>query len=158
MAKRKLKKRTPYQELKHEASQLCSYYIRLRDAIKHARKLGLRLDTGTCDCYTCGRVYSVSKMQAGHYLSRDVGGSSGIYFDERGIKTQCKQCNAFRQGRHKEFREHLVLEYGEEVVDELDLKHTVNKYTATDLVIYKYYFVAEIADMLSKSGIKKWWK
>ena len=157
MAKRKIKRRTPYQKLKREAWDWCSRYIRLRDALDYARKHGLSLDTGVCACYTCGAIYPIKEMQAGHGRSRGSGGRSGIYFDERFIRTQCVQCNAFEQGCPEEFRQNLVREYGEEIIDVMTLKHKVNVYKTGDLFGLKVYFELETNRLLHVTKIKKWW-
>lgn len=157
MAKRKFKKRTPYQKLKKDVWKLCSYYIRLRDSIEYARKYNLPLDTRICQCYTCAKVYDVKKMHAGHFKSRKSGGSSGIYFDERGIHTQCTQCNTFEQGRPTEYKEHLVKEYGPEIIEILELKHKTDSYKMADLTGLKVYFELEVNRLLKESEIQKWW-
>src|SRR4030042_5187071 len=120
---RKIKHRTPYQKQKKITDTWCSRYIRIRDS---------NADYG--HCYTCGAMVPIKYAQSGHFKSRGIGGNSGIYFDERAIHLQCKQCNAFEQGKPEEYEDHLIFDYGPEVVTELKLKHKTNRYTLMDLV------------------------
>ena len=64
-------------------------------------------------------------MDAGHFISRGAGGVSGVYFDERNIHAQSKDCNAFKQGAAQEYREFIIKKYGENMPDELLRKHYV---------------------------------
>jgi len=115
--------------LKKKANTWCSKYIRLRDALSYCKEYGI--DTGQFirpediigRCCTCGTVKSWLRMDAGHFKGRGLGGGSGTYFDERNIHLQCKQCNAFRGGAPKEYLEFMLGKYGQEIVDEIELKH-----------------------------------
>ena len=121
--KKKRKKRTPHQELKKDTSDWMSRYVRLRDAKAADYFIKTSYGIGYVMCYTCSTVAHIKNMHAGHYKSRGSGGNSGIYFNECGVHTQCRQCNAFEQGKPAEFREHLIRDYDVETVEELELKH-----------------------------------
>ncbi len=116
---------------KKTAWSWCSKYIRLRDAIKYCEGTGI--DLGQFDdptlipvkCCTCKAIKSWKYMDAGHCFSRGIGGGSGVYFDERNISDQCKQCNAWGQGKPDEFREYIIDRYGQKVLDELSVKHRI---------------------------------
>ncbi len=116
---------------KKKASDACSRYIRLRDALKYCDKMSIdisqfsRPEDLPVKCCTCGIVKSWIYMDAGHFISRGSGGSSGVYFDERNIHAQSKDCNAWKQGSPDEYREFIIEEYGQEVLDELNLKHRI---------------------------------
>jgi hypothetical protein len=105
----------------------CAKYIKLRDAIED---YPISHDLGWVRCRTCGKwlVTKSKNAQAGHYKSRGTGGSSGIYWDERGLAIQCYQCNCFRQGAPKEFEEYLLKKYGQLVIDDLEFKHKTQSY------------------------------
>uniref|UniRef100_A0A6M3KLV7 Putative lambda recombination protein n=1 Tax=viral metagenome TaxID=1070528 RepID=A0A6M3KLV7_9ZZZZ len=150
MVKRKLKKRTSYQKQKKKTDDWCSRYIRIRDAVKFSCS-----EYG--QCYTCGKIVHVKKANSGHFKSRGIGGGSGIYFDERAIHLQCIQCNGFCGGKPEEYEEHLIRDYGREVVEELKRKHKINKYTLMDLFGLELYFKLEVEQMCMKYNIKKWW-
>ncbi len=64
-------------------------------------------------------------MDAGHFISRGSGGVSGVYFDERNVNLQCKQCNGFKQGAAQEYREFIIEKYGEHMPDVLLKKHYI---------------------------------
>ena len=97
----------------------CSKYIRLRDAIEYHKKYP-ESPFGYVKCCTCPRILIWNKnCDAGHYISKGNRGLSGVYFDERNIHAQCKNCNGFEQGRTLKYRRFLIEKYGESVVDEL---------------------------------------
>ena len=112
---------------KKRASDACSKYIRLRDAIEFAKRtgIGLNLPVGELvgECCTCPRILPWKRMHAGHYFSRGLAGGSGTYFDERNIHLQCALCNAFEQGNPRAYDEFMLRKYGQTVIDELRIKH-----------------------------------
>jgi len=124
---------------KAEAWKWCSKYIRLRDSIDYCRRAGLPLDTGIVQCCTCSAIKQWKYVDAGHFISRGSGGASGVYFDERNIAAQCKICNAFYQGRTQEYRDYILNKYGQEVIDELNLKNKTNSYKGQFLAIGLIY-------------------
>ena len=115
-------------KMKKDAWKWCSRYIRLRDSIDYCRRIGISLDEGIVQCCTCRAVKQLKYMDAGHFIGRGLGGSSGVYFDERNIATQCKRCNAFLQGNPSAFKEFMLSKYGQETIDELHIRHRTNSY------------------------------
>ena len=117
--------------LKSKAWTACSRYCRLRDALGHCKGRGIdigqfvRPEDVIGQCCTCGAVKSWTRMDGGHYISRGLGGRSGVYFDERNINLQCKGCNAWKQGAATEYTKFMLDKYGQEVIDELQLKHHI---------------------------------
>ena len=116
---------------KKTAWNWCSKYCRLRDAIKFHKDNSLDLSQYNdftliiVKCCTCSAINSWKWMDAGHCFSRGIGGGSGVYFDERNIAAQCKQCNAWNQGSPDEFRAYVKDRYGQKVLDELAIKHRI---------------------------------
>ena len=114
---------------KKKAWYWCSRYCRLRDAVEYCKRMNIdvsqfnRIEDLPVKCCTCGAIKGWIRMDAGHFLSRGMGGSSGVYFDERNIHAQSKDCNAFKQGASEEYREFIIKKYGKEVLAELELKH-----------------------------------
>ena len=149
---KKKRAKSAYAIQKKKTDNWCSRYIRIRDSIA----AGGKGEWGRC--YTCGKIVLVPQAHSGHYKSRGTGGSSGIYFDERGIRLQCPQCNAFRQGCPTEYREHLIQDFGEAVVDELELKHKIGRYTLMDLTGLEIYFRDQVKAWCKEYGIMKWWE
>lgn len=116
---------------KKKAWYWCSRYIRLRDALSYCKKMGIdisqfsRVEDLPVKCCTCGVVKSWIRMDAGHFISRGMGGGSGVYFDERNIHAQSKDCNAWKQGSPEEYRKFIIEKYGQGVLDELNIKHHI---------------------------------
>lgn len=94
-------------ELK-EADDAFSLYIRTKESVG-----------GYCRCVTCGHVFPIKKIQAGHYMRRD---DMPTRYDQKNVHPQCVTCNCFKQGEHKKYREVLVSKYGEKAVCELEIK------------------------------------
>jgi len=104
---------------KERSWQECSKYIRLRDAIEHQKKYPDQ-PFGNVACCTCGKVTVWNKnTDAGHFISKGSRGMSGVYFDERNIHAQCKECNGFYQSKPHEYEQFMVDKYGQSTVDML---------------------------------------
>jgi hypothetical protein len=107
------------------ANQYLSKYILLRDAIEDVEN---GLGQGSYQwvmCRTCGKLLSrlESQSHAGHFIRKGHGGSSGVYYDERNVHAQCHKCNVWEEGNHIEYTPFMIKKYGQEVVDELRIKH-----------------------------------
>jgi hypothetical protein len=76
-------------------------------------------EDGIVVCYTCDKHISRERIQLGHFLPR---GFLKTRFDWRNCKPQCMTCNVLKGGNVEVFRERLVAEYGEEVVESLKKK------------------------------------
>lgn len=70
-----------------------------------------------CRCYTCGAIVHWKQGDAGHYITRE---HKGTRWDERNVKFQCQSCNRFKSGVSDEFALHLIKDYGQEVLEELN--------------------------------------
>ncbi len=116
---------------KKKASTAMSRYIRLRDALEYCKEHGIDLSQFNRPediigkCCTCGKVKSWIRMDMGHWKGRGLGGGSGTYFDSRNCHLQCKRCNGFEGGRPTEYGEFILDKYGQDVFDELTLKHRI---------------------------------
>lgn len=138
-------------------------YIKLRDAIEDHLDPYFRF----VRCRTCGTVLeryyfsetggikSQQNCHGGHFKSRGSGGNSGIYFDERACAVQCSTCNAFEQGKPKEFKEYLIGKYGEEVVKKLELKHIVNSYTNEEIATLGILYKGLYENLLKKLNLRQ---
>lgn len=125
-----------------------SKYVRLRDAIKYHKEnnfdiSGIDPQTLLVACSTCGKVKPWKSMQAGHFIGRGLGGSSGVYLDQRNVHAQCPLCNAFKQGSPLEYREFMLDKYGQNVIDELHRLHQVRKYTQKEIAGLREYYRQE---------------
>lgn len=78
-------------------------------------------ENGYVRCYTCEWIGHWKECDAGHYVSRT---HKGTRWDERNVKPQCKKCNSThewgRKGNLDEYALHLIKDYGQEVLDELN--------------------------------------
>lgn len=88
--------------LKKKLDSVFSLYIRYRDGGK---------------CYTCGIIKEPTEMQAGHYVTRAC---LPLRFDEINVHGQCFQCNCMKHGDLITYREHLIADYGQAVVENLE--------------------------------------
>lgn len=113
-------KKIPLKRLKAKAWNIMSLYVRLRDEGR---------------CFTCGKVDSIQKMNAGHFKHHRLD------FDERNIHCQCVSCNKFRGGKLDIYAERLEDMYGQGIIQELSAAaNKIHRYTRTELeeIIEKY--------------------
>ena len=128
-----------------------SLYIRLRDALEFQKEIS-GVDVSFGRCCTCGKIGQWKYMDCGHFISKGLGGASGIRWDERNSHLQCKQCNAFRQGNYPEYEKFMLKKYGQKVIDELHIKHKVNRYSWMDFEGLAEYYKQEFNKLKSKAG------
>ena len=112
---------------KKTAWRWCAKYIKLRDAIED---FPVTKDLELVRCRTCGKWIrtNTKDAQASHFISRGLGGSSGVYFDERNIHICCSQCNRYLQGNAQAYEPFMRDKYGQKVIDELTIKHKIGNY------------------------------
>lgn len=89
-------KKLPTSQLKKKLDKIFSQYVRH----KYAKR-------GYVSCYTCDKVYMISEMQNGHFVSR---ANLATRYDERNCRPQCIGCNIFGRGRISIFAERLERE------------------------------------------------
>lgn len=140
---------------KQKAWKACSRYCRLRDALAYCKLMRIdlsqfnRVEDYPVKCCTCQTVKSWIYMDSGHFIGRGFGGSSGVYFDERNINTQCKRDNAFKQGRPEVYYEFMLAKFGQEIIDELKV---LDKLTKKDNYIIIGQAYKEMYEELLKHG------
>jgi len=96
----------PYRKLSNKSSgpkvtawKWFSLYIRLRDALA---------TTGSpnhCRCITCGEIFPIEQIDAGHMIP---GRSGGILFDESIVFGQCRRDNREGNGEREAFKRVMV--------------------------------------------------
>lgn len=122
--KKKPKNLTYY---KGKAWDACSKYVRL-----------LYANNGCCQCYTCGAIKPIKKMQAGHGFS---GRGNSILFELDIIRPQCFGCNICNSGKLDIFAYKLRRELGDKRFEELWQQRFIpRKYKIFELVALKEYF------------------
>lgn len=139
---------------KDTAWKWCQKYIKLRDAIKD--NLPSNTSFRFVFCRTCGKIIErgTQDCQAGHFISRGMGGSSGVYWSEENIHSQCSVCNRFKQGAPKEFEEFMIKEYGKKTVDKLRVLHKTHKYKKSDISIIGEQYKQAYKELLKKHNLK----
>jgi hypothetical protein len=110
----------------------------LWDAVSIYYRMLYTDDKGYGRCYTCGKVIHYKKCDLGHWLSRAY---KAIKFNPKHLRTQCKQCNGYGNGRPDVFRDNLVDEIGEEEVNWLNTHkndpHPTKEFMFSELQRYK---------------------
>ncbi len=84
------------------------------------------------DCYTCpSKNLQGINAQCGHYRPVAIVGSNNTRaWDERFIHLQCSRDNGAGQGEQAAYREHLVRDYGEEIVAQYDREVASRSYSS----------------------------
>lgn len=128
----KLEKKSVSQ-LKKQCWDLCSEFNRRKDSDWR----------GYVKCCTCPTVKMWNEGDAGHFLA---GRTNGILFDDRGIHFQCKSCNGFRGGEQAIYKDFMLKQYGQEVIDELyQLRDTPKQFTKKELIDKILYYEQKIS-------------
>lgn len=79
---------------------------------------------GMVECYTCKKYFHYKKLHAGHYISRFY---KQTRWDERNVKPQCPMDNLWKRGDPVSFRERLVQDYGNSVVEEMEGSRSISQ-------------------------------
>lgn len=139
------------------ANLYLSRYILLRDAIEDVENGWVKktINYEWVLCRTCGKILSrlESGSHAGHFITKGHGGSSGVYYDERNVHTQCHKCNVWEEGNSIEFIVFMQDKYGYEVIEELRLKHKLPRRATIDEygIVYRELY----KELKQKYGMKK---
>ena len=116
-------------DLKAKLDKEFSLYIRLRDAMN-----------GYFKCISCGQIKPFAQADNGHYINRQ---HMNTRFDELNCNSQCRHCNRFMEGNIQNYREGLILKYGETKIILLEAKQGITrKYSDFEYEqLIKYYKV-----------------
>lgn len=78
-------------------------------------------------CYTCGRNnLSGSDYQTGHFIAKSIC-STELAYSLDNLRVQCSACNIWKSGNWLAFEIHLVLDHGQEYVDNLKKHNRATK-------------------------------
>lgn len=140
------------------ANKYLSQYILLRDAIDLAKRRPGISSSGLfecCECVTCGAIVNRfrSNSHAGHFIQKGQGGSSGVYYDERNVFVQCHNCNVWQEGNRIEYHKFMLEVYGQEVIDELRMKHRLPRPHSIDE--YGIMYREMYKELKKKHGLAK---
>lgn len=128
MKAQKPTKKKSISKLRKEADKVFSIWIRLKYADKY----------GMVECFTCGDKTHWTKIQAGHFVSRQY---NSLRFDERNVHPQDIKCNIFKSGAMDAYALHLVDTYGVEILTYFaKKKREIHQFKASELeeLIAKY--------------------
>jgi Bacteriophage Lambda NinG protein len=120
--------KTPLKKAKDNAWSIFSLFIRTRDCLEY-KKHHPELNNGLeAPCVTCGRVYPLKQLQAGHFIPSRT---NVLLFDEKGVHVQCFGCNIRKSGNGINYFQYMENRYGRKMVDEmLSHRHDIIKYKA----------------------------
>lgn len=135
---------------KKRAWDMFSIWVRLRECWVSLR----RLDMGRC--FTCGRIYRLEELQAGHFIA---GRSNSVLFCEKGVRGQDYRCNIEKGGEPLVFRRRLVDIHGEETVQMLEIKKNMPvQYRLVEYDALYYHYkreVERVRDDYAKGNFKQ---
>jgi len=116
-----------------------SVFIRLRDAKLYNKK-------GYVKCISCNTVKHWKEMEAGHYIAK--GSSYALKYEEKNVNAQCKSCNNFKSGNLINYRINLVIKWGENIVNNLEMRYQMKeqkkKMSKFEVDILTKYYKKEI--------------
>ena len=155
--KRKRKK-SKRQKLKDETFKWMSRYVRLLAAVEYT-KVHPDAANRIAPCVSCGKLCDIKyEADAGHFLGRGQGGSSGVYFDECNVNLQCKKCNAWEsQNVRPAYREYLVNKYGEKIVEELEIFHKIKSYSEIEIISLGIYYKEQYENLCKQINRSTEW-
>jgi len=145
---------------KAKASKAMSRYVRLRDAIAYCKEYNIDLrqfskpEDIIGKCSTCGTVKAWLYMDAGHWKTRGMGGSSGAYFMPENVHLQCKRCNAFESGRPTEMENYIREKYGDDIVSDITLQHHIRqRRSGVEYAAMEELYKQEYKQLIEENGL-----
>jgi len=98
--------KTQRKNLIKKLDKIFSKYIRLRDSID-----------GYGKCATCGTIEHWTKMDCGHFMTRD---RIATRWHEKNCSIQCRRCNRFKGGLQYAHGKYLDYKWGKGTADKLE--------------------------------------
>jgi len=115
------KKKLTRSKLVKKLDRVFSWWVRLSNTD----------NAGYITCYTCGKKVHWKKSHASHYVDRR---HMKTRFDPRNVKPSCIYCNTFLEGNKDEYTLHLIKDYGNNILQELNqAKHAPYKIYTTEI-------------------------
>jgi len=119
--------------------KIFSMFIRMRDCLEA---------TGTLDngrCCTCGKSYTIKKLQAGHFIP---GRMDSILFEPTCVHSQCYRCNVRRSGEWVKYYRFMQKKYGQAQIDYLmELSEQVRVIDEEWVASTAIYYLAKIDEL-----------
>jgi hypothetical protein len=114
-------KRKPQGKVKTQAKRLKAAKNELWELCKQIIRQNYKKEDGTWVCFTCGKIIDIPvKAQTGHGIPSAVGGALLRYHLDN-LRIQDYYCNINLGGNGGEFYKRLVIEIGQDKVDEIYL-------------------------------------
>lgn len=136
-------KKVSYKNAKARAWRQFSLYIRTRDAREYQKTHPETTDVASC--FTCGKVYPIKELQAGHFIA---GRTNSVLFSEDGVHSQCFHCNMGLGGNYVQYTIRMVDRYGRKFVDTLiSLSRIMVKFNVDDLLEKEQYYKLKIHEL-----------
>lgn len=127
-------------KLKKETWKWFSQYIRLRDCLKTTKTLHHGL------CYTCGKDYPITQLQAGHFLA---GRGGSVLFQEDQVHAQCMPCNVWKHGDFPTYQDKMRQEYGLERVEQMiRQRHDIHKWSRIELIELRELYKKKVTEFI----------
>lgn len=147
MTKNKTQKIKSVPDAKKTCWKAFSKYIRIRDCIRTMKSL----EYGKC--ISCGRVYPINKLQAGHFVP---GRHNANLFYEKGCHIQCMGCNIYKYGNVLNYMDGLIKLYGKKIVAEIrDNDKTTFKFTVEILEEKRKFYIEETKKLTQSYRLHK---
>ncbi len=130
----------PLAKLKKKLDEVFSKFIRMSYAN----------DEGIVKCFTCGKFEIWKYVDCGHYIPRDC---MPLRYDEKNCHPQCKHCNITLKGNYTKYARNLVLFYGKDILDLLELKRrNLMKWTRWEYTILIKHYTEEVKKLEKRIG------
>lgn len=135
----KPKRRKTVRQVKKQAWDLFSKYIRLRDCLRTTGCSSFGL------CITCDKRYHIKLLQAGHLIP---GRHNNNLFNERGCHAQCYNCNVNLKGNTLVYRRKVIELYGEGADEKIEAEERITKqFSVSELEDFMDYLKQKIREL-----------
>lgn len=131
---KKKEKKESIRHIENKLDKVFSEYIRLRDADEF----------GMVECFTSGKVYHWSKIQAGHYISRR---HKSTRWHELNVHPQSVGENLFNQGNAPQFAVNLDKKFG---VGTAEMLLNLSKESVKHSREYLYAMIEDYTEKVNK--------
>ena len=106
-------------------------------------------DNGIVRCATCGKLDLWKSMDLGHYITRAI---VATRWDDHNTAVQCPKCNRYMGGLQHLMREHLVLIYGLDQIEALELRSKMGGKETRDSLLYKVEMFRKLIKYVNHIG------
>lgn len=123
----------------------------LDEAYSTYRRMVAADDNGICHCVTCGKIAPWKEMDLGHYITRAI---MATRWDDHNTAVQCPKCNRYMGGLQHLMREHLVMIYGLDQIEALELRSKMGGKETRDSLLYKVEMFRKLIKNVNHIGVE----